>query len=547
MSLKQSPEQRKSTRRNGEGTGTNYSWTEHRAITMVVLILVLYATGRLSPTNWWQRDSIQQASSRITKTFQWVQIIPSEQLVYHDCFEGMQCARLEVPMDWNDTSASDKIAIVVTKLPAKAHVTNVALSSSIQIADFSVGVQPPSADSTDPISNMESPKPERGSDSGQKPGRHLSTTPVVQDTVALIERLGKWRENEGRQWLESKTGKKIASSLGDAYSKVAVLKRTRWILGQEKLSYWGFSYSTVIGTTFAAMYPSRAHRIVLDGVVDVPGYYNSSSTHRSQIQDAGKVLDHLMRLCFDSGSFTNCGLFDPRGPDIIKENLFAILEKVKERPVALPPSSMRGPQIITASDVDQHLHLALYFPLILAKPLFSPLHNLSLGEGTYFADLKSSALHSDISPPPDHCKNAPLWTPECQTSDIFDDTGSLGIERTDDDDLSGWSEERFLWYWDWSGKISEVMGSRKAKDTLNCMGWKLRAKWRFTKPFVGQTRSPLLLIGNTAHKIVHGFPGSVVLQHDAVGHISITAPCVLERRAAVGSFAAIGGAMISPM
>lgn len=51
---------------------------------------------------------------------------PSKSLEYHDCFDGFQCARLEVPVDWNRTSddGGDNMAIAIIKKPAKVDVTD---------------------------------------------------------------------------------------------------------------------------------------------------------------------------------------------------------------------------------------------------------------------------------------------------------------------------------------------------------------------------------------------------------------------------------------
>lgn len=39
------------------------------------------------------------------------------------------------------------------------------------------------------------------------------------------------------------------------------------------LRYWGQSYGTVLGATAAAMFPDRIDKMVIDGVVDLPEYY----------------------------------------------------------------------------------------------------------------------------------------------------------------------------------------------------------------------------------------------------------------------------------
>ncbi|MFI7677960.1 alpha/beta hydrolase [Actinophytocola sp. NPDC049390] len=46
------------------------------------------------------------------------------------------------------------------------------------------------------------------------------------------------------------------------------LDRVRAALGEEKISYWGQSYGTYLGTVYSSLYPDRTDRVILEGNVD---------------------------------------------------------------------------------------------------------------------------------------------------------------------------------------------------------------------------------------------------------------------------------------
>jgi hypothetical protein len=65
-------------------------------------------------------DSIDKQES-----FSWTKISPEKHLHYTECFGKYQCARLEVPMDWNATSPdAPKVTIAVMRQPASVSVTD---------------------------------------------------------------------------------------------------------------------------------------------------------------------------------------------------------------------------------------------------------------------------------------------------------------------------------------------------------------------------------------------------------------------------------------
>lgn len=102
-------------------------------------ILLLGASGCLAWRTWssttsfssspksgpGQNSGPQFTSSHVEAPFSWDEITPSFMLDYQDCGDGFQCARLQVPMDYNRTGADDRtFALAVVRIPAKVPVSD---------------------------------------------------------------------------------------------------------------------------------------------------------------------------------------------------------------------------------------------------------------------------------------------------------------------------------------------------------------------------------------------------------------------------------------
>ena len=73
------------------------------------------------------------------------------------------------------------------------------------------------------------------------------------------------------------------------------LEKVRQALGDDRLTYLGFSYGTYIGAKYAAAYPDRVRALVLDGAVDP-----SISSEEMQVEQAAGfegVLDGFLTWC----------------------------------------------------------------------------------------------------------------------------------------------------------------------------------------------------------------------------------------------------------
>ncbi|KAF9885201.1 hypothetical protein FE257_000652 [Aspergillus nanangensis] len=109
-------------------------------------------------------------------------------------------------------------------------------------------------------------------------------------------------------------------------------------LGEDgQLRFWGRSYSTVLGQTFAAMFPDRVDRMLLDSVVIGEHYY--SGEWLSANRDTQLVMWNFFRECVNAGA-ERCPLASFKGPSTTPEDLVEaigeVFQELKDNPILLP-------------------------------------------------------------------------------------------------------------------------------------------------------------------------------------------------------------------
>lgn len=86
----------------------------------------------------------------------------------------------------------------------------------------------------------------------------------------------------------------------DTVSAAKDLDVIRSALGDEKLNYLGFSYGTFLGTTYAALFPEKVGRFVLDGAIDPRVSDEQQSIN--QLKGFDLALNNYLKDCIKNDS-----------------------------------------------------------------------------------------------------------------------------------------------------------------------------------------------------------------------------------------------------
>lgn len=358
-------------------------------------------------------------------------------LEYSPCYDGFQCARLELPLDYFNGTTNDTISLAVVKLPAIVPVTDPRYGGAILFnpggpggsgVGFLLGAAPrlrsvldaqPGEDgkyfdlvSFDPRGiGLSEPAMSCHGTAGSVKSWFLRS--MEEGTLTSSDAaLGRLLSMNQAQWVScAMTGdddimhymatSSVATDMigiAEAHGRwreqeairlaklehVPVNRDLSYKPGAEMVQYWGFSYGSFLGTTFISMYPERVGRVILDGVVDAEDY--KLNLWYDNLVDTEKDMDSFYHHCARIG-FPTCPLANPnRNTSAIevKNRTLGIIASFYHNPL---PVLDPDPEVISWSDVRGLVFASLYSPVAAFPFLANVLAQLEQGDGTELARL----------------------------------------------------------------------------------------------------------------------------------------------------------------
>ncbi|SNX82860.1 uncharacterized protein MEPE_01566 [Melanopsichium pennsylvanicum] len=284
-------------------------------------------------------------------------------------------------------------------------------------------------------------------------------------------------------------------------------------LGDQRINYWGFSYGTVLGSTFADMFPQDVNRFIIDGVVDVPDYMQGLWS--TNLKDTDRGFHGFFQECVKAGPKACSLASQSSSAKKLHHKFLDLLEELKYNPMPVVLADV--PQLLTFSMILETFFMALYKPAGWPK-LADMINDVFNGNGTAFVNAYGDSTYHAPSEPESEEANAAI-----ACGDALRDAP----ERP-------WGIEEAKTHIQGLEKDSPLFGQFFGGQGVKCIGsWKLRSNERHHGNFESNTSFPLLTLGNDfdpvtpgrfADKMANKFKSAVSVRRAGYGHCSMSQP-----------------------
>lgn len=131
-------------------------------------------------------------------------------------------------------------------------------------------------------------------------------------------------------------------------------------VGQEDMVYWGFSYGTLLGQTYAGLFPERSKRVIIDGVVNQFDWYNEI-TESEPFTDTERVFDGFLDECIKAGD--NCTLSTlAQSKEELFDKILGLADSIYDEPLSVYVNSTSWGTVDYFAIMSRAVFPALYKP-----------------------------------------------------------------------------------------------------------------------------------------------------------------------------------------
>ncbi|KAJ2997457.1 hypothetical protein HDV02_005498 [Globomyces sp. JEL0801] len=255
----------------------------------------------------------------------------------------------------------------------------------------------------------------------------------------------------------------------------------RKALGMKKLNYMGFSYGTILGNTYANMFPDNVGRMIIDGVVNPNQYYGSIFDFLNGLVDMDATVEAVANAC-DKVTFQECPLSKQGSVHGLTalQTITAVIENLKSKPLLVNQTDI--PVVVTsemaASVLFKNIYDSSYYP-----GLVSAFYQASKGNGYLLSKLHTLSYNV---------------TELTNGKDIGDSYSAIVCTDTDDSTSKFSIDEWLQKVRHFENTVSKIASRQWGWKTLVCRTWPRSPKTEHYKgPWNKKFNFPIMIVGNT--------------------------------------------------